>query len=693
MSRELLPHHAELLRASAISEEVAGARDYWSATKPIHLERWFGQTQRRLVPALVIPTYDVRGEVVLCQLRPDDPRTVDGRVRKYELPHRARMAVDVPPAVRAVLANPKIPLGITEGARKADAAVSVGLHFIDLIGVWTWRGRNKDGGLTVLSDWEAVALNERLVYLCFDSDAMHKREVHAALRRLWRLLADRGADLRVLELPHGDDGSKVGLDDYLAAGHTREDLLRLAVDELRPLPSEARVTKPRREAPVPATDVLLERVLALLRRYLVLPSAHAERALALWVLHSWAFDAAFMTPYLFVRSAEPESGKSRVLEVLRLLCKTAKRASTITEAALYQAVEAWKPTLLLDEVDNVFTGRGDREVALCAVLNDGYELGGTALRGTQDMEPREFSVFCPKAMAGIDTGRMPDTLRSRCIIITMQKRLASEPVQRLYRRDVAETVEALRDDLEVWAAEHLEELADYRPEPILEIPDRTDETWRLLLAVAALAGGDWPGWARAAAIALAKANVADDAGHGHVLLVAMRKVFDSEGSPLASKTICAALNGDETLPFAEYGKRGDGITPNALARLLRPYGIKPHTVRLGAETAKGYRRDQFADAWERYDASHDPAPPTQPSQASQPSHPRSDGDLDVTAVTDVTATQGPPARVSLFDAPASDLASNNGQVDDEATEPDDYAARFRRRQAEGGWGLGLEEVN
>jgi len=38
-----------------------------------------------------------------------------------------------------------------------------------------------------------------------------------------------------------------------------------------------------------------------------------------------------------------------------------------------------------------------------------------------------------------------------------------------------------------------------------------------------------------------------------------------------------------------------------MARLLKPYGIGPKTVRLDEKlTAKGYDRAWFADAWERY---------------------------------------------------------------------------------------------
>lgn len=75
-----------------------------------------------------------------------------------------------------------MPLLITEGVRKADAAVSVGLCCVALMGTWCWRGTNDAGGKTLLADFESIALNGRTVYVVFDSDVILKRSVHAALR-------------------------------------------------------------------------------------------------------------------------------------------------------------------------------------------------------------------------------------------------------------------------------------------------------------------------------------------------------------------------------------------------------------------------------------------------------------------------------------------------------------------------------
>jgi hypothetical protein len=230
----LAPHHTELLRASAISPEVAATRGYYTATKKAELEELgFGVKQRR-VPALVIPIRNVRGEVVLHQIRSDNPRRdKNGKALKYETPSGAKMALDVPPAARSPLGDPSRPLIITEGARKADAAVSQGLCCISLLGVFNFRGSNEQGGTTVLPDWEYIALNERKTYICFDSDVMEKMEVHVALARLGAVLKSRKAQVAYVYLPGGEGGCKVGLDDYLADGHTVDDLLSLATSEAR----------------------------------------------------------------------------------------------------------------------------------------------------------------------------------------------------------------------------------------------------------------------------------------------------------------------------------------------------------------------------------------------------------------------------------------------------------------------------
>jgi Domain of unknown function (DUF3854) len=234
----LLAQHKELLRASAISPEVARARGYVSVTEKSRLEAAeFSPVQRRL-PGLLIPVHGVTGEVVGHEYRPDTPRVTDaGKTLKYEKPTGSSNHLDVPPAVLPVLGDPRVQLWFTEGARKVDAAVTAGLCCVGVAGVYGWRGTDRDtGGKIALPDFESIALNDREVVIAFDSDVMTKPEVRKALSRFRTFLESRGARMLVCVFP-GEDG-KVGLDDYLAAGGTREALQSLPVPTLPDISGE-----------------------------------------------------------------------------------------------------------------------------------------------------------------------------------------------------------------------------------------------------------------------------------------------------------------------------------------------------------------------------------------------------------------------------------------------------------------------
>ncbi len=188
----LLKHHEKMLIGSGITPEVLEERGYRSIEKKAELEeRGFSKPQRR-VPALLIPIYGPTGEITAYQLRPDEPRAdKKGRMIKYETPSGARMSLDVHPFDRGKLDDPSTPLFITEGVKKGDALISQGLCAVALLGVWNWRGTNERGGKTVLAEWDYVALNDREVYIVFDSDITLKPEVHAAMLRLKNFLEGR----------------------------------------------------------------------------------------------------------------------------------------------------------------------------------------------------------------------------------------------------------------------------------------------------------------------------------------------------------------------------------------------------------------------------------------------------------------------------------------------------------------------
>ncbi|MDP2989686.1 MAG: DUF3854 domain-containing protein, partial [Kiritimatiellota bacterium] len=228
----LLQVHLDHLLASAIDLETIRRRGY----KTIYVKKDFDAygagafaPRQRRAPGILIPLYGVPEKAVVgYQYRPDSPRAgAAGRPIKYENPSGASVRIDVPPACFDQLGNPAIPLFITEGVKKEDALASRGACVIGLTGVWAFKGKNRDGGITVLADFDYIAWKDRIIYFCFDSDIITKQAVHRALQRLREHLERHGAAVRVLYLPAGPKGEKVGVDDYLAQGHSLEELVTL----------------------------------------------------------------------------------------------------------------------------------------------------------------------------------------------------------------------------------------------------------------------------------------------------------------------------------------------------------------------------------------------------------------------------------------------------------------------------------
>jgi hypothetical protein len=388
------------------------------------------------------------------------------------------------------------------------------------------------------------------------------------------------------------------------------------------------------------TADLLTRVGDLFERYVVLPSEEAKIVLALFVLHTWAIEGAHATPYIVIVSAEKQSGKTLLLEVTALCVREAWHTASTTEAALFRKIEQAEPTLLLDEIDAVFGSNTERTEPLRACLNAGNRRGASVARcvgkGTK-LEVHDFSVFCPKILAGIDTGKLPETIQDRAVTIRMKRRRHGETVERLRYRFAVKEAAPLRADLEAWATGAVEGLRDAIPDLPNELGDRQADAWEPLFAIADLAGGDWVTRARAAAVALSKPADGDEAGRGAQLLAAIRSALKG-GEVITTADLLEAVNSDDELPFGAW-KEGKGLDARTLARLLKPYGAKPRTVRIGQETAKGYHANDLTDIFARY------LSPSEASPASPPSHPdqrslETYADNDVTLVTDVTHTAG-----------------------------------------------------
>jgi len=357
---------------------------------------------------------------------------------------------------------------------------------------------------------------------------------------------------------------------------------------------------------------LLDELSALFTRFVVLPPSAAE-ALALWTLHTHAFQLREVSTYLGLESPEKRCGKTTLLGVLSELVSRPVVAANISSPAFFRLIEEVRPTLLIDEADTFLRGNDE----LRGILNSGYSrktayvvrvvhnspVVATRETTAKSDEPAtfnfqpatsslvRFSCWCPKAMAAI--GRLPDTLADRCIVIRMQRKTAREECQRLRHLQA----EGLRRRCVRFVQDHAAQIAAAEPALPPALHDRAADIWEPLFALADLAGGNWPQLARHAAVTLTRCQ--DNNPIGSLLLDLIVLFHELKAERLFSRDIVEHLNTLSGRAWTEM-KKGKEITELWLAQKLRPYGIRPKTMWIGDNAAKGYLLPDLLEISRRY---------------------------------------------------------------------------------------------
>jgi hypothetical protein len=410
--------------------------------------------------------------------------------------------------------------------------------------------------------------------------------------------------------------------------------------------------KPPSETP-PNLVATLDASEAFTRRYVALSEAQYV-AVTLWIAHTHALGATGTTPYLHVISPEPDCGKTRLLETIEPQTPSPMFAANLTTAVLFRAVEQFKPTLFVDEADNLLRDRESKS-DLLGMLNAGYRRGAHAFRmggGNRD-ELKRFEPFGAKVIAGLDD--LIPTLASRCLKIEMRRRSADELVEDFFREEAGAEAEPIRDAFAAWAEHATEELRRARPER-LGVRDRLEESLRLLLAIAGLAGDRWDTRAREALREISAALTDESMGERLRLLADIRQVFEDEGDPaeLTTAGLLTGLMALEEAPWrgwwgVEHRKDDDvQVIPSKgagrkLSERLRAHKIKSTDVGPENGRRKGYRRTDFEPVWRRYlaDPSGYPRMPRIPLAGAKNEAPQSAQDEYGCADTDTPQTRIP----------------------------------------------------
>jgi hypothetical protein len=215
------------LARSGIS--AAAAEDAGIYTEPNAKEIY---NDFRKLECMVIPYYDPETgdlmtfkrdgeELPFCRVRYMNPPMIRqgfGKKRKpmrYAQPQNSGVFPYFPMGTLVnwgeVLSDPRQPVVITEGEKKALAGCLSGMPTIGLGGVFNFL---ESGAL--LPALRRVKWRGRKVYICFDSDASTNPLILTAEARLAELLSLKmGAKVHLVRLTDAEDGGKQGIDDII----------------------------------------------------------------------------------------------------------------------------------------------------------------------------------------------------------------------------------------------------------------------------------------------------------------------------------------------------------------------------------------------------------------------------------------------------------------------------------------------
>jgi hypothetical protein len=344
-------------------------------------------------------------------------------------------------------------------------------------------------------------------------------------------------------------------------------------------------------------DVLFAEIRDIITRYVILSDVQAV-AVACWIIFSHGFDIMRICPKLLINSPSKRCGKSTLLELIMSLVRRALPAANISPAAVFRAIEAWKPTLLIDEADTFLTSSGNDEIT--GILNSGHNRSLAYVIRTQEVDgdhvPVRFSTFSPQVIAMIKAPA--DTIIDRSIVITLVRKLSAQHVDAL-AIDATEQMQDTRRRLLRWMADNLATVKyDIESVPMMG-NDRARQNWAVLAAFSQALGPKAHLALLRAAMELADTSSIEENIEIDLLSDIRELLGKLKQDHIQSAVLVKDLLKMADRPWGEIN-RGKAITENKLARLLKPFKIAPDKFRDGAVTHRGYSRAAFQAVFDRY---------------------------------------------------------------------------------------------
>lgn len=358
-TRTLDPEHRRILQEeSGIDPDIIDERGYYSLTKhqvtdlvhreiivpaAMRAESWIGIPIWR-------PDGHKHGEII---------RQFGGDSKfKYIWPTGLRLCLDVHPDNLKHLLNPLIPVMITEGIKKADAILSAarraGTELVVLAANGCDGWKTKVEGSSIASpDFLDIAWEDRRVYVNSDSDYRTNNRVSSGWNGCASYVSSKTGEHRtflVVTPPLGVQ--KQGADDFLAAGHSLNDLLEYAASPERALLDESGQRPPLRlkngrQLITEAGDEIPHLLAPLIPDKSITLVAGHSGTFKTWNMLKLALDGAFGLPWLGHPQLQMSEGAFTTLYVNKEMAGTilGQRLKTLARSERYAAIPDYEQTL------------------------------------------------------------------------------------------------------------------------------------------------------------------------------------------------------------------------------------------------------------------------------------------------------------------------------------------------------------
>ena len=321
----------------------------------------------------------------------------------------------------------------------------------------------------------------------------------------------------------------------------------------------------------------------------------------LYVVLTYCFQLARNCPLLCLFSPAKGCGKTTNLDWLAQYSRNPFISGNMSSSSLFRIIDQGLCSIFFDEFDSM---PEESQKAVMNIINNGFHQGRGATRVGEPKDGKRgietYDTYGPKVFCSLDSSVFSDATLSRTIVKQLEMMPRGE---RLPRVSMIEP-EEIKRDLEKWADENAEEIEEKMkkgdlPKIMLQaLSGRQIDVWEPICQIVSFANNEWQDRVLNAALHYSEFNNQNTPSKNVMILEIIRDCFsENDTDKLSSSEIVEYVNRKDEWKNGAWEK----FNFRKLAKLARDFGLAgPASFRCGTNTEKGYLRDNFMPAFDKY---------------------------------------------------------------------------------------------